>query len=109
MRALRLSRSKASQHQQDQELTRVVMNQRSVALRRAVVGALALASVPAFAQLAPPTSEMRSIETIVITAQKREQSLQDVPIVVTTIGEQSLRDTTVRDIKDLMILTPGLL
>lgn len=86
------------------------MNHRSVPLRRAVVGALALATVPALGQQAAPTSQqMRTIETITITAQKREQSLQDVPLVVTTLGEGPLRDAGVRDIKDLMILTPGLL
>ena len=52
---------------------------------------------------------MRTIETIVITAQKREQRLQDVPIVVTAISEQLLQDIGVRDIKELMLLTPGLL
>ena len=82
------------------------MNQCGVPLRRAVLGVLALASAPAFSQ--QQASELRSIETIVITSQKREQSLQDVPIVVTTLGEQQLRDTGVRDIKELMILTPGL-
>ena len=45
----------------------------------------------------------------IVTAQKREQSLQDVPIVVTTISEQLLQDTGVQDIKDLTLLTPGLI
>src|SRR5687768_16465122 len=85
------------------------MNDRSVLLRRVVVAALALSTAPAFSQQVTPAPEMRAIETIVITAQKREQSLQDVPIVVTAVSEQLLQDTGVRDIKDLMILTPGLL
>jgi iron complex outermembrane recepter protein len=85
------------------------MSECSVLLRRAVIGVLALAASPAFSQQPTQASELRSIETIVITAQKREQSLQDVPIVVTSLAEQPLRDTGVRDIKDLMILTPGLL
>src|SRR5688572_2621951 len=85
------------------------MNDRSVPLRRAVLGVLAFATAPAFSQQATPAPEMRSIETIVITAQKREQSLQDVPIVVTAVSEQLLQDTGVKDIKDLTILTPGLL
>jgi iron complex outermembrane recepter protein len=50
----------------------------------------------------------RTVEEIVVTAQKREQSLQDVPIVVTAISEQALEDAGVRDIKDLTQLTPGL-
>src|SRR5688500_8215004 len=87
------------------------MKDRSLPLRRAVLGVLALTTAPAIAIAQQDTSrpELRAIETIVITAQKREESLQDVPIVVTTVPEQRLRDTGVRDIKDLMILTPGLL
>ncbi|HWW58554.1 MAG TPA: TonB-dependent receptor [Sphingopyxis sp.] len=45
---------------------------------------------------------------IIVTAQKREQSLQDVPIVVTVASAQLLQDAGVRDIKDLTVLTPGL-
>ena len=85
------------------------MNDRSVLLRRAVVGALALMTAPAFGQEAQEPQESRTIDTIIVTAQKREQSLQDVPIVVTAVSEQLLQDTGVKDIKDLTILTPGLL
>jgi outer membrane receptor protein involved in Fe transport len=49
------------------------------------------------------------LETVVVTAQKREQDLQDVPVTVTAIGGQLLNDSGVRDIKDLTLLTPGLL
>jgi outer membrane receptor protein involved in Fe transport len=86
------------------------MKDRSVLLRRAVAGALALMTVPAFGQQATEQQqETRTIDTIIVTAQKREQSLQDVPIVVTAVSEQLLQDTGVRDIKDLTLLTPGLL
>lgn len=86
------------------------MNDRSVLLRRAVVSALVLATAPAFGQQSTERDEnTRTIDTIIVTAQKREQSLQDVPIVVTAISEQLLQDTGVKDIKDLTILTPGLL
>ena len=50
-----------------------------------------------------------AIDQIVVTAQKRTQNLQDVPIVVTTVSAQQLKDASVRDIKDLTILTPGLI
>src|SRR5690242_6588852 len=49
------------------------------------------------------------LETVVVTAQKREQDLQDVPVTVTAISAQLLQDTGVRDIKDLSLLAPGLL
>jgi outer membrane receptor protein involved in Fe transport len=49
-----------------------------------------------------------SVTEIVVTAQKREQRLQDTPVVVTTISAQQLQNAGVRDIKDMQILTPGL-
>ena len=50
-----------------------------------------------------------SVDEIIVTAQKRSQNLQDVPIVVTTVSHQLLQDSGVKDIKDLTLLTPGLL
>lgn len=52
--------------------------------------------------------EDRLLTTVTVTAQKRDQDLQDVPITVTAIGSQLLRDSGVRDIKDLTLLTSGL-
>ncbi len=52
--------------------------------------------------------EVTSVDEIIVTAQKREQCLQDVPIVVTSLSQQVLEDAGVRDIKDMQILTPGL-
>ena len=45
---------------------------------------------------------------IIVTAQKREQRLQDVPVVVTALSAEALQNAGVRDIKDLQTLTPGL-
>ncbi|MFN4287967.1 MAG: TonB-dependent receptor [Brevundimonas sp.] len=63
----------------------------------------AFAAGAAQAQDGPTT-----VDEIVITAQKREQNLQDVPIVVTTLSQELLEGAGVRDIKDMQILTPGL-
>ncbi len=52
--------------------------------------------------------EPLTLSGLTVTAQKREQALQEVPIVVNVIGEQLLQDTGVRDIKDLQVLVPGL-
>ena len=48
------------------------------------------------------------VAELVVTAQKREQNLQDVPVVVTTLPQRQLQDAGVRDIKDLQVLAPGL-
>lgn len=72
----------------------------------AVVGAVAFGFAgTAFAQ---DQDEPTTIDDIIVTAQKREQSLQDVPIVVTSLSQEVLNDAGVRDIKDMAILTPGM-
>jgi len=48
------------------------------------------------------------VDAVIVTAQKREQNLQDVPIVVNVVSGQQLQDAGVRDVKDLQVLTPGL-
>ena len=69
--------------------------------------ALAAASMAtsALAQGAPAGAR---VDEVIVTAQKREQNLQDVPIVVTAVSAQLLKDSGVRDIKDLQVLAPGL-
>jgi outer membrane receptor protein involved in Fe transport len=44
----------------------------------------------------------------VVTAQKREETLQNVPIVVTALSQETLQDNGIRDVKDLQMLVPGL-
>jgi outer membrane receptor protein involved in Fe transport len=81
--------------------------------RRVVCGALVVATFvgAVFAQTVEPAADSDGglLQTVIVTAQKREQNLQDVPITVTAIGSQLLQDSGVRDIKDLTLLTPGLL
>jgi iron complex outermembrane receptor protein len=59
------------------------------------------------AQQAEP--EVNRVEDVIVTAAKREQNLQDVPIVVTALSQEALEGAGVHDIKDLQILTPGLI
>ena len=83
-------------------------------LASAVLVALAsLHAPPARAQDQAPAAaaaeeEAVTLDRIVVTAQKREEALQDVPIVVTALSEEILQDTGVRDVKDLQVLVPGL-
>lgn len=66
-------------------------------------------SAPGAAVNAPEATESRGgVDDIVVTAQKREQSLQDVPVVVSVLSQEQLTNAGVRDIKDLQTITPGL-
>ena len=67
------------------------------------VSALALAiAAPAFAQ------DNTAIDEIVVTATKREQTLQDVPISVAVTGQQTIERAQVRDLIDLQSVVPSL-
>ena len=70
--------------------------------------AVVLAGLGATSVAQAQEADSQTIDSIIVTAQKREQNLQDVPVVVTAVGAKLLQDTGVKDIKDLTILTPGL-
>lgn len=48
------------------------------------------------------------LEEVVVTAQKREQNLQDVPIAVAAYSGQALQENGVKDIFELQTSAPGL-
>jgi iron complex outermembrane receptor protein len=67
-------------------------------------------SMPAFAQATDaPEESSGGLEEIVVTAQKREQNLQDVPIAVTAITGDSLETNRVTSVSDLSGLAPGVI
>jgi iron complex outermembrane receptor protein len=71
------------------------------------VSALALAiAAPAYAQQS--AADNNSIAEIVVTATKREQTLQDVPISVAVTGQQTIERAQVRDLIDLQSVVPSL-
>jgi iron complex outermembrane receptor protein len=47
------------------------------------------------------------IEEVVVTAQKREQTLQDVPVAVSVYSGEFMERFQVRDLRDLVVVTPG--
>ena len=54
------------------------------------------------------TSNSGALEDIVVTAQKREQNLQDVPVAVTAITADTLVNRNVTTVSDLPRLAPSL-
>lgn len=69
-------------------------------------------AVPAHAQDAAsqgekPEAQEGGLETIVVTAQKREQNLQDVPAAVSAIGGETLRTRGITETSDLMGAIPA--
>lgn len=68
-----------------------------------------LAAPMAFAQAAPGAAdEAVGLEEIVVTAQKRSESINDVGITINAFTAQSLDNYGVRSMEDMAALTPGL-
>ena len=85
------------------------INSPTTPLQRAITLALALAGgLIGASSWAADASTAPALEEIIVTAQKRSENLQDVPISVVAISAQQLKDAGVTDIRSLTILTPGL-
>jgi iron complex outermembrane recepter protein len=84
----------------------------SATLRRCVLSAaLLLPPCFAFAQAEAPTSaasEPVVLEDMEVTAQRRLQRLQDVPVAVTAFSRDQIESRGIEDIGDLDALAPGL-
>jgi iron complex outermembrane recepter protein len=82
-------------------------------LKLAIVGALGLAG-PLLSQrstaldaVAQPTDSYQ-LQTIVVTAEKREEPLKNVPMSVTALSGGSLDDLQLKDFSDYAAMVPGL-
>ncbi len=84
-------------------------------------GALPVTLFPAHAQRAPntpispppadappATGENGGLQEIVVTAQKRSENLQNVPIAITALSSQQLAVAQISNTSDLKAVTPGL-
>ena len=67
----------------------------------------AVAAAVALALSAPAANAQNSIEEITVTATKREESLQDVPIAVTALTETALEELGITNFADYVLELPG--
>jgi iron complex outermembrane recepter protein len=71
-------------------------------------------SVPAFAQQTPTNPDAENAEEpgassdIIVTARRREESLQDVPVVVNAVTSETIDALNIRDGTEIQSLVPGL-
>jgi iron complex outermembrane recepter protein len=87
----------------------IKLNVKSVLLASA--GLLLLPTV-AIAQDRPPADDVQrandgGIADIIVTAQRREQQIQDVPIAITALDEAAIENLNSRDIRDLTGSVPN--
>ena len=86
-------------------MTRFGILKRNTFLASTALAALGFLSAPALAQSGNTTED--GLDVIIVTAQKREQSVQDVPIAVTALNADALEANRVTNVGDLSGLAPG--
>ncbi|HPF25775.1 MAG TPA: TonB-dependent receptor [Steroidobacteraceae bacterium] len=64
-------------------------------------------TIPVSAQNTDTTNTSAVLQEVVVTARKREEPLQDVPLTITALTAETLAAAGVRDVKQLSNLTPG--
>jgi len=73
--------------------------------------AIALSPMSLFAQssdaVAPEATKSRNIETVVVTAQKREELLQDVPASISVLGGEQVENLSLNSLSDFATYVPG--
>lgn len=88
----------------------MMMRAASSVLKVIVATVLAGTAIPAAAAPAEGAGSARpaKLEEITVTAQKREQNLQAVPIAVTAITGEQLKSNRIQNITDISAVTPNL-
>src|SRR5690606_19758208 len=68
-----------------------------------------MTAASAWGQTAPaPADQATQIDEVIVTAQRRSQRLQDVPVTVTVFGAEELEQARIKDVDDVATRTPGL-
>ncbi len=73
----------------------------------AILG-FAVAGTSAFAQQGSASPTVGGIEEIVVTARKREESVQDVPLMVTAVSAEQIRERDLTSLDKVAAATPNL-
>ncbi len=69
---------------------------------------IAAAVATALASSAPAMAEQATvIEEMVVTATKRDESAQEVPLAITALSGEFTRSSNINDVKDLVVFSPG--
>ena len=75
--------------------------------RKAVAQGVSVALLAGLTQ-GPLLAQERQLEEIVVTATKRAESLMDVPLAITALSGEAIREVNLNDVKDLISFTPGI-
>jgi len=76
--------------------------------RKQLAQAVSLALVAGFGPAAFAQQSEGPLEEITVTATKRAESVMDVPLAITAMSGESIREVNLNDVKDLISFTPGI-
>src|SRR3984957_13173243 len=76
--------------------------------RAAALAAVSLQAAPARAQISPSAAPADGLAEIVVTARRRAENLQDVPVAVTAISAATLEQQAVTSLGDLNSFVPNM-
>ena len=68
----------------------------------------AVASLLLFSNASLSSAESLALEEVIVTAQKREQNLQDVPVAVTAINSEAIEQLGIVNTADIVRATPSM-
>jgi iron complex outermembrane receptor protein len=75
---------------------------------RTVLASAISAALIAGVASGPALAQEPELEEIVVTATRRQESVMDVPLAITALSGDFIRETNLNDIKDLIAFTPGI-
>ncbi|MDH3613247.1 MAG: TonB-dependent receptor [Gammaproteobacteria bacterium] len=86
-------------------MTRNMGKRQHMLPRRTAVSAAVSTAIVATAMHTPAFGQQ--LEEIIVTATKREESVQDVPLAITALSGDFIESVNLNDVKDLISFTPG--
>ena len=69
---------------------------------------IALAGAPVAAMAQDNAPAVDEVDEVIISAQRRDQDKQDVPVTVTVLGGQDIEEARIQTVQDVVGRTPGL-
>ena len=79
-----------------------------ISILNKAIRAQTMACIGAGVLLHAPVSLAQQLEEVVVTAQKRSQNLQDVPLTISAFSAEKIEEYGVTNIQSLATVTPGL-
>src|SRR5262245_24874924 len=80
---------------------------RSVSLLAVATAYGAISPSAAFAQAAPQAKSDAGLDEVVVTARRREESMQSVPVAITALSGEALREQQVQTLEDVRFHAPS--